>query len=390
MNPLSITGYSCDMHVDNGILLVREWVFEDNKGKEHLVRLKPKQHTYDSIILHTDKGNISLSAMQWLNRYNIPIVMLDLKGNIIMQTQNNNVNAELRIKQVKGYNDPKTRIGIGKEIIKAKIQRQSDTLDYLANRYGIDNSLNPDKVMSAKSQKEILGLEGIASNNYWAQISKIVKGFQRDNGFTHRPMNAVDPFNASLNYGYGMLAGIVRNELNGIGLDTHIGFVHEIGQGKEPLVYDMQEPYRFLVDLTAIRCYENSMFDKQDFIHNRDWIVSLSESGIDKMLRELQLTFNTRAKYHGKEWKWDNIIGMKARELANGLDSCNIDFSMPKLEIKRNDNKELRDRISKIKYSDWAKLGYSKGTLHYLKHNLDSLSFKVYEPVLRKLEEIAK
>ena len=71
MNPLSITGYSCDMHVDNGILLVREWVFEDNKGKEHLTRLKPRQHTYDSIILHTDKGNISLSLTLKQDELNI-------------------------------------------------------------------------------------------------------------------------------------------------------------------------------------------------------------------------------------------------------------------------------------------------------------------------------
>ncbi|MGB9133852.1 MAG: CRISPR-associated endonuclease Cas1 [Methanosarcina sp.] len=37
----------------------------------------------------------------------------------------------------------------------------------------------------------------------------------------------------------------------------HAGFLHEINPGKNSLAYDLQEPFRFLVDLTVINLVEN-------------------------------------------------------------------------------------------------------------------------------------
>jgi len=54
-------------------------------------------------------------------------------------------------------------------------------------------------------------------------------------------MNASNPVNAMLNYGYATLESIVRKYINTIGLDASIGYLHEIAPSKHPLVYDLQE-----------------------------------------------------------------------------------------------------------------------------------------------------
>jgi CRISPR/Cas system-associated endonuclease Cas1 len=40
-------------------------------------------------------------------------------------------------------------------------------------------------------------------------------------------------------------------------LDAHVGFLHEMNPSKNSLAYDLQEPFRFLVDLTVISLIES-------------------------------------------------------------------------------------------------------------------------------------
>jgi len=55
-----------------------------------------------------------------------------------------------------------------------------------------------------------------------------------------------------LNYGYAILESEIRKTINGIGLDYSIGFLHEINQSRTPLVYDIQELFRWLIDISVI------------------------------------------------------------------------------------------------------------------------------------------
>lgn len=46
----------------------------------------------------------------------------------------------------------------------------------------------------------------------------------------------------------------------------------------------------------------------------------------------------------------------------------------------------MRQKILEMNYTEWKKLGYSKGTLHYLKQNAKSdKNFKIYEKVKEKI-----
>jgi CRISP-associated protein Cas1 len=39
----------------------------------------------------------------------------------------------------------------------------------------------------------------------------------------------------------------------------------------------------------------------------------------------------------------------------------------------RQDSDEMRKKILSISYADWKKMGFSKGTLHYLKKNAEGI-----------------
>ena len=68
---------------------------------------------------------------------------------------------------------------------------------------------------------------------------------------------------------------------------------------------------------------------------------------------------------------WSYVIFLKARELAQYLvgKRQEIDFVNPQCATKRQDTSDIRQKILSISYTDWKKLGFSKGTLHYMKQN---------------------
>lgn len=65
---------------------------------------------------------------------------------------------------------------------------------------------------------------------------------------------------------------------------------------------------------------------------------------------------------------------LKTRELAQYLigKKKTLDFSKPAYAVERYDSDEIRQKIISITYSDWKKMGFSKGTLHYMKKNAEA------------------
>ena len=64
-----------------------------------------------------------------------------------------------------------------------------------------------------------------------------------------------------LNYGYGFLEGECRKAINAVGLEPSVGFLHDFSdyQTKQSLAYDLQEPFRWLVDLSVIQAFESGL-----------------------------------------------------------------------------------------------------------------------------------
>jgi CRISP-associated protein Cas1 len=77
--------------------------------------------------------------------------------------------------------------------------------------------------------------------------------------------HARHPSNAMLNYGYAMLISQVRTELVAAGCDPTIGFAHCRSWNPIPLIYDLMEPLRPVVDKKILEFALGHTFTPGDF-----------------------------------------------------------------------------------------------------------------------------
>jgi CRISP-associated protein Cas1 len=88
----------------------------------------------------------------------------------------------------------------------------------------------------------LLGAEGGAARVYWRGVTALLEGSAQFAGRSGR--GAVDPVNALLNYGYGVLAQAVWGAVLNAGLEPYAGFLHVDRPGKPSLVLDLMEEFR--------------------------------------------------------------------------------------------------------------------------------------------------
>jgi len=199
-------------------------------------------------------------------------------------------------------------------------------------------------------------------------------------------------FNLCLDYAYGVIEGYVRRAINMVGLKPSVGFLHEFtgSQTKESLVYDLQEPFRWLGDVTTIEAFESGALDMKDFYFTGDdYRYHVEVEAKRRFLGLLKHNFNSCVKYKGKTWKWDTVIFNKTQELARLLldKSKQIDFAEPHPTIQRSDTQDLRKRVLELTQGEAKELGIGKSTLHSLRvHARSERPFRVCKKVAFKLE----
>lgn len=80
---------------------------------------------------------------------------------------------------------------------------------------------------------------------------------------------AEDPFNAALNYLYGMLYSVVEGALFAAGLDPHLGLLHADEHNRPALTYDLIEPFRPWIDKLLVQQCFDKMIDPAYFSQNQ-------------------------------------------------------------------------------------------------------------------------
>lgn len=99
---------------------------------------------------------------------------------------------------------------------------------------------------SRELRQKMLGIEGSAASKYFAAISAALPEQWRFSGRSQNP--GTDPFNAALNYMYGIgYSGVTKVAILS-GLDPNAGFYHADRYGHPVLTYDLIEPCRPMID----------------------------------------------------------------------------------------------------------------------------------------------
>jgi len=401
MNPLHLSGYGVKIRVEN---LRSRSELEITDGREDekqssTMRFRPRRFPHSSIIIDGHSGYISLQAFHWLSKNKIPVFVMNFDGTVISSVlPPMPVKADLRAAQFEAATNPKMKFKIAKAIVQAKIARSLQVLDWLAERYDIEREVRLVKktalgLGNARTVVEIRSVEGRVAAKYWTAYGKVLPetlDFQGRMTSSHQN-DATDPVNAALNYGYGVLEGECRRAINAVGLEPSVGFLHDFSnyQTKQSLVYDLQELFRWIVDLSVMRAFESGALDLPHFYFTGDdYRYRFDVEAKTRFLNLLREQFNAGVSYKGRRLKWDTIIEQKATELSRHLvgRSRDIDFVEPSPILDRSDNLELRKAILSLTQHKANELGIGRSTLHYLQKNArSSASFTVYNNVRQKL-----
>ncbi|MCH7402129.1 CRISPR-associated endonuclease Cas1 [Belliella kenyensis] len=97
----------------------------------------------------------------------------------------------------------------------------------------------------------IRGWEGAAGKRYFQSIAKLMPASFSFDARDRQP--AKDPFNALLNYAYGILYGKIEGALIKAGIDPYVGVFHRDDYNRPALVYDIIERYRTWMDYVVIQ-----------------------------------------------------------------------------------------------------------------------------------------
>jgi CRISPR-associated protein Cas1 len=245
--------------------------------------------------------------------------------------------------------------------------------------------------------QEIMSHEARIAKIYFECMSKVFAkvspqfSFETRSNFDHkRADHASDEINALLNYGYFILASEIKKFLNSVGLDPQIGFLHETLSSRTPLVYDLQELFRWLIDLSVIELLEDNNLKKSDFILTENYHIRLKSDIAKLLVEKIKSNFNLKVSYGKKYFAYQNILYNNISQLAQFITDKKktLEIRVPPIKINRDDNLELRKKILSMSPEERKRLGINKSTLWYMKKNVSSKDkIKIYDKVLYRLGE---
>ncbi len=377
MKLLLLSGHGIDMRVDSAKLHIKDGRTSTTEEPQEYV-FSPRRMDIDNIVIYGRNGNLTFDAVRWLMKHNVQVSILNWDGKLLTtMLPPESTNVKTKFAQYHAFENEENRISIARKFIEAKFDKSQAVLDYLKQRYPsieYDFSEDNEKLKKAKTIREIMGVEGGVAWKYWNEFSKVIPqkyDFCSRIDRYRRPVAAGDMVNVMLNYGYALLEAECLRVINTVGFDAHVGFLHEMNPSKNSLAYDLQEPFRFLVDLAVINLVETEKIDTKDFIRTESYSLRLKPSGAKKVTEVFQNWMNKKVPYQKNSVTWNYALLLKTRELVQYFVEKRkaLDFSKPEFAIDRQNSEDIRQKILSISYTDWKNMGFSKGTLHYMKQN---------------------
>ncbi len=306
--------------------------------KDQCIRLKQKEKVFDisplkvESIVVSNQAMISTQAIAQALENNIDIIFLDSYGDPLGRVwfAKMGSTALIRRRQLEAAAEP-LGVHLVIELIQQKMENQLRFLKRLMHaRPGkqelfssavsiIDRTLSDFDLKEAAledTRNRIMGLEGTAGRAYFQCLSKILPEKYQFTGRSRRP--AKDPFNAVLNYCYGILYNQVEKACILSGLDPYVGFLHTDNYNKKSMVFDLIEPFRIFAEQTVVYLFTGKKM-KNEYFDAAKQAVSLNTNGKPVVVESMNKHLDETVRYRRKNVKRRHIVQHEAHRLANIL-----------------------------------------------------------------------
>jgi CRISPR-associated protein Cas1 len=288
-------------------------------------------------VIITGHGSISTDALALLSAHGVDLILIDWKGNVISRLSSPEMRTVItRREQYMAYKDRRSGY-LAKAFVLAKMRNQKALLGTLAKNRKETDPEAVERIIHLKdvideeitrlemfeplaieeSRPTILGLEGSASSAYWDAVKEVVPEELKFDERSGR--GALDPFNAILNYGYGVLEGESWRAVHYAGLDPYGGFLHADRPGKPSMVLDLMEQFRQqLVDRPVLSLARRKVVTAKNFVVEEGF-CRLSDNARHALLKELLDKMEEYIAVRDEKVKWCDLILAKSREVAQYL-----------------------------------------------------------------------
>lgn len=324
---LYITTFGAYLHIKDGMFQVR--YFEDDKE----VKKKVPPQKVTTIVL--DRGtSLSYESVKVALEHNIDIVFTEGDGAPIGRVWHSKPGSTTKIRKrqleaslndeavqwIKGWLADKVdnQVFILKELKKHRKPYESDINECISKLEGQKSKIQSSIGATISDIADSLrGYEGTAGRYYFGLLSKLLPKEYQFKGRSFRP--AEDPFNAFLNYGYGILYSRIEKAIMIAGLDPYLGFMHRDDYNQKSFVYDFIEPYRPFVDLTVYRLFSGKKVNSDHYKEITNGI-GLTTEGKKMIVGAFIERFDVeKIRYKGKNQTRINAIQQDAHTFANNL-----------------------------------------------------------------------
>jgi CRISPR-associated protein Cas1 len=289
----------------------------------------PLIHLQQVIIVDTGVA-ISADVIHTCAEEGIPIHFLSAHGQPLAGLYSAGLTGTVltRRAQLSAFEDARS-VALARAFVLGKIENQRALIRYIAKyRKETDQALFEeltlvaaeigDHVAEAEAltaqqvsviRDQLLSVEGRAAQRYWGAIKRVIPEELAWPG--RETQGALDPFNASLNYGYGVLYAQVERALVLAGLDPYGGYLHADRPGKPSLVLDLIEEFRQpVVDRTLIGLVNRG------FAIERDETGRLEQAMRKRLAEKVLERLESTELYEGKRQPLRFILQCQARHLA--------------------------------------------------------------------------
>ena len=296
--------------------------------KHHFAAKKIK-----TIILAT-RAALSTDAVQLALMHNVDIVFVQHDGHPFGRVWHSKLGSTTKIrKRQLEVSLNREGLTIVKDLIARKITNQLDFLKDLKKHRAkqaetieestkrLDSYLAKLQALEADHVAEVAdtirGLEGSAGREYFGKLSQLLTQEHQFKGRSFRP--AADPFNAFLNYAYGMLYSKVEKCLMIAGLDPYVGMLHRDDYNQVSFVFDFIEPYRIHADRVVYRLFTGKLVNKShtDEITNG---CSLNKAGKELLVGKFNPYMEEeKIRHNNRNLTRTHAMQLDAHQLANEL-----------------------------------------------------------------------
>jgi len=326
---LYLNTYGVYLHIKDALFEIRLPQEGGGYEKRHFAA-----HKVTSIVMTTSAA-LSTDAVRLALMNNIDIIFADSSGFPLGRVWHSKLGSTTAIRkaQLEASLGP---IGVNRTIdwLSAKLGHQTDFLKDLKKHRSQLTGLLDERVAkignlmeSIRLQRDahriddiadtLRGLEGTAGRLYFDTLSTAIPPTYRFQGRSFRP--ALDPFNAFLNYGYGILYSRVEKALMLAGLDPYVGFLHRDDYNQKSMVFDFIEPYRGYVDRTVFRLFSGKQVN-QSHIRTLTNGVALDTPGKQLLIEKINDYLEVETiRHQGRNQTRANAMQQDAHRFANDL-----------------------------------------------------------------------